>query len=326
MKIFNRNFTKSEILLYIKRFVIIMFANFLLAFASGIFLVPLKIITGGVSGIGIIVEKYLPGTVDLTVGILTWGLLVVGLLLLGRKFFLKTLLSSIFYPLFFILVMRVPFFADIGQSLANNADLTTYLVCALFGGALSGVACAMNFAMGGSTGGVDVISLAVNKFFPIVKVSGVAFVVDASIIVSGMIVFWEKGNSAYITQCLINILSALVFALMIELIYISRNKNIVVEIVSEKYLELNDFIQNKLDRGSTIYEAEGGYKSDKKKVIKTIIGKSEYYSFREDILRIDPHAFTTFTITQSVIGNGFSHYKVGDEPRKDNKYNGLPKK
>ena len=321
MKIFKKEYSKRDIIDFVKKYSIIIFANFLVAFGTGVFIVPMGICAGGLSGIGVIIDGIalnnnwqITGYVDLTIAILTWTLMIFSIIFLGKKFTLNTLLSSIFFPAFLSLVYRVPFFQQISAQLVANKNLVDYLLAALFGGGLVGAGVALSFSAGASTGGIDILAFLFKKMFPKLNMSHITFTIDALIIFSYMVAFWDNSaNSDYFAKNLMNILCAIVSALFVEFVYVARSKNLLCEVVSDKWEEINRYIQDELERGSTTFEAKGGYKGTKKVVVRVVISMKEYNEFYDKIIKIDPNAFVTFTMTKSVIGNGFS-FQEGDEP------------
>lgn len=307
MKILNKEYSKQEILQILKKVLFIMIGNFVLAFGTGIFIVPMGICSGGLSGIAVIIDQKAPGYADIVITALTWGLMIFSFFFLGKQFTLKTLLSSIFYPLFIILFYRVPFFTDLAKQLTTDAGLVEYLLASLFGGALVGTGVAICFSVGGSTGGLDIIACILYKYLKKIKLSYITFSLDASIILLSSVLFWKSDPaSSYFAYVLMNIACALTCSLMVEFIYISRNKNVICDVITDKWVELNDYVQNVLLRGTTIIEAKGGYKLEDRKIVRVVIDKDDYELFSEEILKIDPLAFVTYTITKSVIGNGFT--------------------
>ena len=139
----------------------------------------------------------------------------MGFFILGKDFAMKTLVSTMFYPVALFLseyIIR-------GSAMASLLDLTAYpteynnlalIIATVFGGVFIGAGCAFTFLGGGSTGGVDVISFIICKIIKRAKSSVVFFIIDATIIISGMFVI----GSFVLT--LLGILSAFVSALMIK--------------------------------------------------------------------------------------------------------------
>ncbi|MEG0978140.1 MAG: YitT family protein [Bacilli bacterium] len=313
MKIFNKVYTKKEMKKFSVKFVILIISSFVLALGTGVFLVPMNIISGGLSGIAIIIDQYLPGYADISITVMTWVLFAIGFFVLGKEFTFKTLVTTIFYPLFLMLVYRVDVFQEISKQLINVPGVSAYLLAGIFGSALVGIGVALSFLAGGSTGGVDIIVFIFTKYIKIFKESTVSFTIDALIILIGIIILWDPSpNSLYFARCLVNILSAFVSALMIEIIYISKNNSVNAEIISAKWEEINDYIQIDLERGSSLIEIQGGYANEKRIMIKAVFNKDEYIKVKDKIEKVDPNAFVTFTITKSVFGNGFTRVNPND--------------
>ncbi|MEG1565693.1 MAG: YitT family protein [Bacilli bacterium] len=313
MKIFNKVYTRKEIKKFSVKFAILIISSFVLALGTGVFLVPMNIISGGLSGIAIIIDQYLPGYADISITVMTWVLFAIGFFVLGKEFTFKTLVTTIFYPLFLMLVYRVDVFQEISKQLINVPGVSAYLLAGIFGSALVGIGVALSFLAGGSTGGVDIIVFIFTKYIKIFKESTVSFTIDALIILIGIIILWDPSpNSLYFARCLVNILSAFVSALMIEIIYISKNNSVNAEIISAKWEEINDYIQIDLERGSSLIEIQGGYANEKRIMIKAVFNKDEYIKVKDKIEKVDPNAFVTFTITKSVFGNGFTRVNPND--------------
>ena len=135
----------------------ILSGNALLAFVVVAFIIPFDIIMGGTTGIGIVLNRLIPQLdISLFVLILNILLLLLGLVVLGRKFFITTVASSVLYPVFLGMMQRIPGI----DCLTQDA-----LIAAIFGGCLMGVALGLVMRVGSSTGGTDVICLVLNHWF-----------------------------------------------------------------------------------------------------------------------------------------------------------------
>ena len=134
-----------------------------LSFATASFLIPFELVAGGISGAAIAIGSFFEDSVrytEVVIAMLTWAAFFSGLIFLGKSFALKTLLSSALYPLF------ISLFIERGASdfLLSLFDFKGgMLLAALLGGAIVGFGCALSFKGGGSTGGVDVLSLIICK-------------------------------------------------------------------------------------------------------------------------------------------------------------------
>jgi len=171
---------KTAMLAALKNALWVIAGSVVLAFGFGVFIFPFNLVTGGVSGLSVAIVKILPFelSVDLCVTILTWTLFFVGLIFLGKAFALKTLLSSIVYPIALSFWLRVAESGIIGGVFDiaknydyENPDYALPIIAAVFGGALVGVGCALTFRGGGSTGGLDILALIAAKYIKGVKSS-----------------------------------------------------------------------------------------------------------------------------------------------------------
>ena len=185
-------YSKFEVLAFLKNIGLIIFGTLILSFGTAIFILPFDLVTGGVSGIAIILDHLLPFefvTVDLAVTVITWFLFIVGFFVLGKGFAVKTLISTIIYPVGVTLFLKLvdPAVLDGFFCLsATEFSSISIILATVFGGFFVGTGCAITFIGGGSTGGVDIIAFTICKIFKKLKSSAVIFAVDAIIVILGM--------------------------------------------------------------------------------------------------------------------------------------------
>lgn len=302
-------YNKKRLIREIKNYIIVAIGTFVLAFGSVIFLSKCELVAGGVSGIAIIVNHFVDINVyDYVVAGCTVLFWIVGLIFVGKDFAIKTLFSSTLYIGFTFLLNRIPFFDDLATTFAgldknSESQVGHFILCGLFGGVFVGAGVAITFLGGGSTGGVDCFQFIAKKYLRI-KESITSFVVDGAIIVAGMIAMklW--------IPALCGILSCVMSALLIEVVYIRSQTSFQVDIISEHWKEINDFVQKELDRGTTIIKAEGGYQGDERIILRIVFDRSQYEKLRDFIAIVDPKAFITFTQTNAVYGEGFSNNRT----------------
>lgn len=268
---------------------IIIFGNILLAISTSIFVLPFNLDIGGLSGISVILEKWFdPSTI---IFVLNWLLFFVGFIFLKKDFALKTLLSTIVYPIA-VFLLNTTKAAEIFLQELNDP-----LLASIMAGAFAGVGLGLVFKVGGSTGGLDVPVMIINKYLG-VKISHATFVMDGIIVTLG--VFLVSVNSS-----LYGIIAAFICAYAIEVITIQRNSSYMMHIISDKSELINDYIINELERGSTIIRAQGGIHKDNKEMIEVIFNEKEYYKIKHKIKEIDSDAFISVYKAVNVYGNGF---------------------
>lgn len=311
-------YKKKRILREIRNYILVAVGTLILAFGSVIFLSKCELVAGGVSGIAIIVNHFFEIDIyDYVVAGATVLFWLVGLIFVGKDFAIKTLFSSLLYIGFTFLFNRLPLFNELATTFAGldkNAEpqVGHLILCGLFGGVFVGAGIAVTFLGGGSTGGVDCFQPMAKKYFRI-KESITSFVVDGVVILVGMLVMqlW--------IPALCGILSCVMAALLIEVVYIRSQTSYQVDIISSKWEEINDFVQNELDRGTTIIRAEGGYQGDERIILRIVFDRSQYEKLRDFIAVTDPKAFITFTQTNAVYGEGFSHNRTTKHKKDKNK-------
>lgn len=301
----------------------LLIGSILIAFGTSIFLTKLKIVSGGLSGIGIIIDSFVKEfnpnfqSIDICVFVLTWILWIIGFIFLGKEFALKTLFSSLVYPLALAAFLRIELFQKFADVVAGDGQNVGYiLLCAIFGGSFVGAGVALTFVGGGSSGGVDILYFIVEKYLHI-KQSISSFALDSIIILSSM--FLIKDN---IINSLCGIISSFLCAIMIEFIYIGSQTSYQVDIISDKWEEINTYVQDILKRGATIIPAKGGYKKEERIILRVVFDKSQLNHIKAFIAEVDPKAFVTFTQTNAVYGEGFKTYHEVEAKNKKSRKNG----
>ena len=171
---------KKELRDILKMTASVIVGNALFAFAVAGFIMPHNILMGGITGVGIFLNKSFGIDTALLILIVNVVLMIIGRILLGQKFFLSTVASSVLYPIFLSLLQRIPRI----DSLTDNP-----LLAAIFAGSLLGIAIGVLMRVGSSSGGTDIISLIIHKYTHI----PIAIIVYALgfIIIGGQAVFAE---------------------------------------------------------------------------------------------------------------------------------------
>ena len=273
----------------LRQFLFIEIATLLFAFSIGLFILPGNVLTGGVAGIATLLKGYVSISEDYLVIIINTMLFVIGSIFLGKEFFLNTLVHSVSYPFMLLLVTRhlPPVKID-------------PLLAAIYGGFIGGIAIGIMFRNGGSSGGVDVIALIMEKYFN-VKSSNTVMVVDAMTVIAGLYIYG-------LNSVLIGLLSVYLLSFSME-----RTINIYrgiegkkFEIISDKYEKINEAILKKIDRGTTIIDATGGYSKQERKVLMAVVSDEQLSEVKKVIDEIDPDAFVIISDVKDVNGEGFS--------------------
>lgn len=315
---FKKKYSKKEIMLMIKNILLVIIGTVILAFGTGVFLFPFNIITGGISGISIILNNLIPEftflglkSYDIYVFVVTWGLFIIGLFSLGKSFALKTLISTIVYsPVFSFSIRLVESNVLNGFfNIAANYSELSVLLGAVFGGAFVGAGCAIAFLGGGSTGGTDVLAFLICKIFKKFRSSIVIFAVDVIIVIAGIFVIKD------LTLSLLGVASAFICAIVIDKLFLGESQAFIAQIVSDKYEEINKLIISKLDRTTTILEARGGYSGMKKKVVMVSFTMRQYATLINIVNIVDKTAFVSIHRAHEINGEGWT--RPSPDPEKE---------
>ncbi|MDD4104126.1 MAG: YitT family protein, partial [Bacilli bacterium] len=250
---------------------------------------------------------------------------IVGLIFIGKDFAFKTLLSAIMVPAATAFFSFVPGVSDWCINISNAVvgdiggtfEVGRIMLAGITGGVIVGVGVSITFVGGGSTGGVDVLNFILNKYLHIKQSVG-SFIIDGATIFIGMLIILPNVSDAanYLVQCLCGIISAFITAILIEYVYIGAQTSYKAEIISSKWQEISDYVQNVIGRGATIVRAEGGYKGEERVILTVVFDKTQYTKIRDFIVRTDPAAFITFTQTNAVYGEGFKSVNVNKKVKK----------
>lgn len=275
----------------------ILLGNTIYALAIVVFILPNNLITGGTTGLGITVQHYFGLPIHTFVLVFNVLMFLLGAAVLGKKFALTTLVSSFYYPIILGVFEEIPALANV------TSDRMLSTVC---GGLMIGLGIGVVLRAGASTGGMDIPPLVLNKKFGI-PVSVMLYVFDFSILIMQM-TFSNKEQIIY------GILLVLIYTVVLDKVLLMGLSKTEVNIITEKYEELNLLIQEKLDRGTTLIYAQTGYMKKDQKVILTVVSNRELVRLNQLVQKVDPNAFMIIGHVNEVKGRGFSlqkEYKNG---------------
>ena len=277
----------------IKKILLIEIGTFIFAFSIGMFILPAKILSGGVAGISALLINYINIPADILNIILNTFLFVVGSIFLGKEFFFNTLVYSISYPFALLFVSRILPAYEVDPLLAS-----------IYGGLISGIGIGIIFRNGGSSGGTDAIALIVEKYFHI-KVSMTMMIIDSITVLAGLYIYG-------LNNVLIGLISVFFMSIAIDrtmqfYLGIEAKK---FEIISDKYQEIADDILKEAERGVTVLDGQGAYTGKEKKMLVVVVRQDEFMKIKEIIDKHDPTAFVVISDVKDVNGEGFSY-----EPR-----------
>ncbi|WHY75573.1 YitT family protein [Neobacillus sp. WH10] len=254
--------------------------SLIIVMGFNLFLIPHEVLSGGLSGISMMLGIITPINTGLANFLLNLPLLIIGYKKLGKKFIMNSIFS--------VLIISVGLYIVPVIAIAKDPILSS-----IFGGALAGLGVGIVFRCAGSTGGFDIIGMIVSrkKDFPIgILLSGMNAVV---IIISGFLFTWDAALNTLV--------SIYVTGKVVDAIYTDHAK-LTIMIITVKGQEMRDHLLTNLYRGLTIMDGVGGYSNDQRNVLITVISRYELNEVKNLITEVDPAAFVNITETIEVMG------------------------
>lgn len=268
----------------------------LMAIGINLFFDPTNMVTGGVTGIAIIIKgltrNWIAGGVPLwfTNLFINIFLFMGSYKILGKDFLKKTIFATIMFSiaLYFVPVI------DIAKG--------DFLLASVFGGFFCGIGLGLVFSASSSTGGTDVLAAIVNRYFRDYTVAQIIMVIDGIVVIFGAIVYGIDVTlyaviTVYITSKMMDaILEGLKFAKL-------------ALIISERYDEIAQMILKDMGRGLTALPAKGMYSNVERQMLVCAVSKKEITMLMDIVSKNDPKAFMIVTDAREVLGEGFIEYR-----------------
>ncbi|MGI6582130.1 MAG: YitT family protein [Erysipelotrichaceae bacterium] len=273
----------------IKSVLLIILGNFIFSIAIVYFVLPYDILSGGCAGIGIIIEELFGINATIVIDVLVVSTFIIGYFILGKEFALKTLVSSIVYPIFLTVLSYFPYHIE--------ADPILIVV---YASVLTGVGLALVLREDASTGGTDVPAIVLHKYTGL-SLPVTFFIIDGIIAIVGTLVF--SLQDVMVGLIYVYLYNSIINKLMVP----KTDRAISLFIISEKKDEINDYIHDKLNRGTTLVPIKGGYTDEEKEAIMTIVSKPQYHQLEKVIEKIDKFAFVIVSDAKEIKGEGFTY-------------------
>ena len=289
--------TKAELkgVFSLKRIMWVLIGNTIYSCGIAAFVLPNDLITGGTTGIALILEHYFGLPIGLSVAIFNIVMFILAILILGKSFALTALISTFYFPWILSQFQKVQF-------IQNMTD--DFLLGSIFAGLMLGLGVGLVIRAGASTGGMDIPPLILNKKFGL-PVSIGLYVFDFTILIIQMS-FRDKERILY------GILLVLIYSTLVDKVLLMGKTQMQVKIISDHYEEINKVIQEKLDRGSTFFKTESGYLRKDSFAIMTVVSSRELPKLNELVLEIDKQAFIVINQVNEVMGRGFTLHKQAE--------------
>lgn len=273
----------------IKEYILIITGVFFVAISLEYFFIPNNIAAGGLSGLAIVINHYIPSiSTGPLVFIMDLFLFVIGFILLGSNFGIKTMVSS--FSLAGMMTL-------IEKTIQPRAITTDLMLATIFGTFISAIGMALVFNANSSTGGTDTIAKILNKYFHL-DIGKSLLAVDFIVTLLGALTFG-------INIGLYGMLAVIINGIAIDKVIEGFNSCKEVTIISHKNKEISKFIMNELERGCTFIKGVGAFTGEDTFLLYSVLGRNEFIKLKQYISKIDKDAFITVGEVHEVLGEGF---------------------
>lgn len=269
----------------LQKYLIIILGSFIYAAGLEFFLIPNKILDGGVIGVAMIAQHYLKLPLGVFIVLLNIPFLYLGYKQIGKSFTLMSIFGIIVLSIFSTLFHPYP-------------PLVTdpFLAC-IFGGIILGIGVGLVIRIGGTLDGSEMFSIFATKKLPM-SVGEMVLVINVVIfVISGFIFSWESA--------LYSMISYFIAARVMDIVIEGLNDSKSVMIISKEYRLISNAIQKQLGRGVTLLKAEGGYSGDDTKVVFCVITRIEESTLKSIVTSLDKNAFLSIGNIAEVSGANF---------------------
>lgn len=254
-----------------------------------LFLVHAKLLSGGATGVALILEYTLKIPSGIIILIINIPLIIISYKKLDKSFTIYTTIGML------SLSTSLMITKSFAQVIDMESDL---LVFCIYGGVLCGIGYGLVFLRRGSTGGNDIITMLIRKKYSNFNIGGLGFALNLVIVSIGGIIFG-------LPQALYTVISLFIQSLVLDKMLKGFNSKKLLLILTKKEKEIIEYVMKDLNRGVTSLVAEGEYTHDKKKMLYCIVSAHQMVELKAAVHNIDPAAFITITDVSEVRGKGF---------------------
>lgn len=261
--------------------------SFLYAAAVRMFIDPNHISVGGLTGVGSVLNYLWRLPIGLSVLVMNVPLFLLSWKRLGRKFFFKTLFATTAVSLLLDAVQFLPSFTE------------NKLLAAVAGGVLAGTGLGIIFSRGMATGGTDLLAKLIKGWFRGASYGKVILFADAVILTVSAIVYRDLWSILY------SAITVWLSSTVIDSILNGMEKAKSVSIITTKKDAVLEGILRDVNRGATVWNAEGGYTKNGRDVILVVVRNYELFNLKQTVRSADPDAFMIVGEASEVLGQGF---------------------
>lgn len=278
-------------------------ASLLYAVSVDVFSAPNEIVPGGVTGISTVLNAFFGLPIGTMMLLLNAPIFICGVIFVGWKYVARTGIG----------LLAVSVAIDLLEPILPKYT-ENMLLASIFGGVLMGVALALIFMRGGSTGGTDVVARIFGKYFPAVTQGKLIMMIDMVIIAGSSFAFGKAAGSfeSGLNAALYAVIALFVCSTALDKVLYGNKTGCQVFIITNNPEEVNRAIIEQMDRGTTLLQGRGGYSGNERQIIMCAVRNNELYRVRSIVRDIDHNAFMIVGTASDILGEGFQSMRKNE--------------
>ena len=279
--------------LRIINFIMLLVAGTINAIGVTFFLFPVKLYDSGMSGLSMLLDQVTPSYLTLSIFLLILNIPVFlfGLKRQGITFTIYSVFAVGIYSLISFLIMNV---LPIDVSFVSPLAGSDLLLCAIFGGVVSGIGSGLTIRFGGAIDGIDILSVVFAKKIGISIGSFVMIFNTILYIACGIVI-----NSWILP--LYSIVTYFVGSKTVDFVVEGFDRAICAMIVTNQADKITDTLADNFKASGTIVNAVGGYTKEEKQIIYFIVNHFQINKLRQIVYEIDENAFISLQDVSDII-------------------------
>lgn len=281
---------------HVKSILLIFLGAFFAAFALNFFLLPHHIAPGGVTSLADMLSSAIPLSVGTWYALINIPLFIMGLRIIGREFFIKSLIGMAANALLIDLLGKIdPSILGLGDDL---------IISAIFGGFFIGLGYGLVLRAGGSSGGTDIVGWLIKYKKPTMQLGRAILICDLVIIILQSIVYGNIKLSLYA------VIAMFISSRMVDVLNEGGTATKFTYIITEESDAISKRIMKETGRGVTKLDGIGMFTNEARTVLLCTMYRHDMPQIKRIIRDIDPEAFVVISDAREVSGEGFNPLKV----------------
>jgi uncharacterized membrane-anchored protein YitT (DUF2179 family) len=266
----------------------IILGSFLGSIGVNMFLIHAKLLSGGVTGLALIIQYLFKIQAGYIILLLNIPLFILSVKKLDKKFTFYSLVGTLSFSLSLILT----------QPISNILNINDVLLYCLYGGVINGIGFGLVFVHRGSTGGFDIVSMLIRRKYSNLNIGKISFYINLVIVSVSAFIFG-------LPSALYTLIAMYITSFVLDNVVKGFNQTKSVFIITEKEEILSELIMVKLHRGVTYLYGEGAYNKVTRKILYCIIPLSQLPELKNIVTAVDEKAFISISDASEIQGKGF---------------------